>query len=78
MILVAVALTVSQALSSSVSVIIRHLRDMHWAALSLSSRVFSVLELLIVCAILGLFCIPNCDFDRLMHILRRLTVTIDF
>ena len=44
--------------------IIRYLRDMHWAALAVTTRIFSVLELTLVCAVMGLYCFPNCDFDR--------------
>lgn len=64
MMIAAVVLTVTQGLGSSVSVILRYLRDVHWAALAITTRIFSVLELSIVCAIMGLYCFPNCDYDR--------------
>ena len=61
----AIALFITNAVSGVIGVIIRYLRDMHWAALAISTRIFSVAELTIVCAAMGLFCFPDCDsMDR--------------
>ena len=60
----AIGLCVAQALGSSVSVILRHLRDIHWAALGISTRIFSVIEISIALGVMGLYCLPGCGADR--------------
>merc|ERR1719483_764782 len=37
---------------------------MHWAALAISTRIFGIAEMFTVCSIMGLFCIPECGFER--------------
>ena len=64
MVYAAVGLCVAQALGSSVTVILRHLRDIHWAALGISTRIFSIIEVSIALGVMGLFCIPSCGADR--------------
>ena len=61
----AVGLCVAQGLGSSVTVILRHLRDIHWAALGISTRIFSVIEISIALGVMGLYCLPTCGADRL-------------
>ena len=56
--------SLAQALGSSVSVILRYLRDIHWAALGISTRIFSVTEISIALGVTGLFCLPSCGADR--------------
>ena len=60
----AVGLCVAQVLGSSVAVILRHLRDIHWAALGISTRIFSVIEISVALGVMGLFCLPSCGADR--------------
>jgi len=57
----AIGLFCTNAVSGVIGVIIRYLRDLHWAALAISTRIFSVMELVIVCAAMGLYCFPACD-----------------
>ena len=54
----------AKAVGASVGVIIRYLRDMHWAALAISTRIIGIVEMFLVCSIMGLFCIPECGFER--------------
>ena len=60
----AIGLMVANAIGGVISVIIRYLKDMHWAALAISTRIFGVMEMFAVCAVMGLFCIPECGFER--------------
>ena len=60
----ALGLCIAQALGSSVTVILRHLRDIHWAALGISTRIFSVIEISIALGVMGLYCLPSCGADR--------------
>ena len=64
MLYTALGLVCANALGGCVSVILRYLRDMHWAALAISTRIFGMVEMFIVCSALGLFCIPECGFER--------------
>ena len=61
----AIALFITNAICGVIGVILRYLRDMHWAALAISNRFFTVTEMIIVCSSMGLFCFPDCDsMDR--------------
>ena len=60
----ALGLFVANSLAGVISVIIRYLRSMHWAALAITTRVFTIVELTILCAVLGLYCVPECGLDR--------------
>ena len=64
MLYTALGLMLANAIGGIISVIIRYLKDMHWAALAISTRIFGVIEMFAVCAALGLFCIPECGFER--------------
>ena len=64
MLVTALGLLGAKAVGASVGVIIRYLRDMHWAALAISTRIIGVVEMFLVCSIMGLFCIPECGFER--------------
>ena len=64
MLYTAIGLMVANAIGGVISVIIRYLKDMHWAALAISTRIFGVMEMFAVCAVMGLFCIPECGFER--------------
>ena len=64
MLVTAMGLLGAKAVGASVGVIIRYLRDMHWAALAISTRIIGVVEMFLVCSIMGLFCIPECGFER--------------
>ena len=59
--LVLVAVT---ALSSSIFVILRHLRHLHWVTLAGSLRFFTLLEYLPVVLVLGTQCLPACGKER--------------
>ena len=60
MLYTALGLMLANAIGGIISVIIRYLKDMHWAALAISTRIFGVIEMFAVCAALRLFCIPEC------------------
>ena len=64
MMLTALAVVVANALGGGIGVIIRYLRAMHWAALAVTTRIFTVLELSVAAAVLGLYCVPACGLDR--------------
>ena len=64
MLYTAIGLMAANALGGSINVILRYLRDMHWAALAVSTRIFGIAEMFAVCAIMGLFCVPDCGFER--------------
>ena len=53
----------ANTLGGMISVIIRYLRSMHWAALAVTTRLFTLMELSVVVSILGLFCLPECGMD---------------
>merc|ERR1711892_1539599 len=60
----AIGLVVANAQGGVISVIIRYLKDMHWAPLAISTRIFGIVEMFGVCLIMGVFCIPECGFER--------------
>ena len=60
----ALALFVASAFAGVISVILRYLRSVHWAALAITTRMFTIVELTILCSVLGLYCIPDCGLDR--------------
>ena len=60
----ATGLLIANAQGGVISVIIRYLKDMHWAPLAISTRIFGLVEMFGVCAAMGLFCIPECGFER--------------
>ena len=60
----ALALFVASAFSGVIGVILRYLRSMHWAALAITSKIFIILEMIIFCSFLSLFCVPECGLDR--------------
>ena len=60
----AAGVVAANLLSGAQSVIIRHLRAMHWAALAVTTRIFSLAELGVAAAVLGLYCVPGCGLDR--------------
>ena len=64
MMLTALAVVVANALGGGIGVIIRYLRAMHWAALAVTTRIFTVAELSVAAAVLGLYCVPACGLDR--------------
>jgi len=69
----ALVLIVATAVSSLVTVILRHLRTMHWSALMSSVRLFSMVEHISVCFYLGGYCIPACGRERLNILLLSIT-----
>ena len=64
MLYTALGLMAVNALGGSINVILRYLRDMHWAALAISTRIFGITEMFITCCFMGVFCIPSCGFER--------------
>ena len=60
----ALGVFVANTMGGMISVIIRYLRSMHWAALAVTTRLFTLVELTVVVSILGLFCLPECGMDR--------------
>ena len=60
----ALGVLVANTLGGMISVIIRYLRSMHWAALAVTTRLFTLAELGVVCSVLGLYCVPECGMDR--------------
>ena len=58
-------LLASQCLAATTTTIIRYLRDMHWATLAISTKVLNILELVVICAYLQLFCLPDDAAERL-------------
>merc|ERR1711872_925529 len=45
MLYTALGLVAANALGGSIGVILRYLRDMHWAALAISTRIFGIVEM---------------------------------
>ena len=60
----AAGVVAANLVSGAQSVIIRHLRAMHWAALAVTTRIFTLAELGVAAAVLGLYCVPGCGLDR--------------
>ena len=58
-------LLASQCLAATTTTIIRYLRDMHWATLAISTKILNILELVVICAYLQLFCLPDDAGERL-------------
>lgn len=69
MVYMALGLVAVTAVGSIIPIILRHLRAMHWIALSGSSRIITVLEYAPLVLILGEQCIPACGEDRATIIL---------
>jgi drug/metabolite transporter (DMT)-like permease len=65
MVLAAAALTAAVGLGSTIPVILRRLRHLHWAALASSNRIISILEYVPLVLYLGEQCFPACGYDRL-------------
>ena len=53
------------ALSSVVTIILRHLRHMHWVALAGSTRFVTILEFAPLVLSMGTQCVPACGLERL-------------
>ena len=51
----AMGLLLANAQSGVITVIIRFLKDLHWAPLAISARIFAIVEIFIVCLVLGVF-----------------------
>ena len=61
----ALGLLATQCLAATTTIILRYLRDMHWAALAISSRIVNILEVLAFCTYMQIFCLPQCGLERL-------------
>ena len=68
MLTTAMVLLATTAFSSLVTIILRHLRSMHWAAINGSVRFITILEYLPFVLYLGLECVPACGEERLVLI----------
>ena len=69
MLTTAMVLLATTAFSSVVTIILRHLRSMHWAAINGSVRFVTILEYLPFVLHLGLGCLPACGEERLTLLL---------
>ena len=61
----ALGLLATQCLAATTTIILRYLRDMHWAALAISSRIVNIVEVLVYCFYMNIFCLPQCGFERI-------------
>ena len=76
MLYTAIGLMLANAQGGVISVIIRYLKNMHWAPLAISTRIFGMLEMFVVCFFLGLFCVPNCGSERWFILILALNALI--
>jgi len=65
MVYVALTMLVTNTISSLGVVVVRHLRELHWAVLGVNNRAFCLAEALLACWLTGNLCIPDCGWDRL-------------
>ena len=65
MIYCALALLVANIIGSSILVIIRYMKDVHWATQAITVRFIITFILMIVCGVSGNLCVPECGYERL-------------
>ena len=59
------ALLTTQCLAAVTTIVVRYLRDMHWATLAISTRLLNIVEVVAILSYRGLFCLPTCGLERL-------------
>ena len=68
----ALMLVVVTALSSIVTIVLRHLRKMHWVAVAGSLRFITIFEYLPIVLYMGTQCVPACGLERVQIVILSL------
>ena len=72
----AMILMASNAMVSLTAIISRQLRDTHWSVVCFYTKLVSIIQLLIVSAFLGSYCLPGCGLLRFHMIVLSLIANI--